>query len=269
MDKIGIIAGNGQFPRLIARAARAEGMQVVAVALEGEADPALEQAVDSLTWIKLGQLGKLIKTFKAAGVKQLVMSGGVNKARLFHNIRPDFKLITVLPRFKNMADDGILRILAQVMEDEGLIIRPSHILLPGLLAAPGLYTKRAPSQRERIDMDLGWDIFNSWGRLDIGQALVLKNKVVVAVEAVEGTDACILRGGQLVSSGTVVVKRCKINQDERFDLPSVGTGTIAAMVQAGAVCLCIEAGRTLVFDKEEMIKAANEQGICIIARSQV
>jgi DUF1009 family protein len=266
MGKIGIIAGNGQFPLLIARAAKAAGLEVIAVALEGEADPGLEQEADCLTWVRIGQLGKLIKAFKSAGVEHLVMSGGVNKARLFHNARPDFKMLTLLPRFKNMADDGLLRILAQAMEKEGLNIQPSHVLLPGLLAVSGVYTKRGPSPREKLDIDLGWEIFNSLGKLDIGQALALKNKMVVAVEAVEGTDACILRAGQLVGSGVVLVKRCKINQDQRFDLPAVGRQTIDTMIQAGAVCLCVEAGRTLVFDKEEMIKEAEQNDICIMAR---
>ena len=266
MDKIGIIAGNSQFPLLFAKAARAAGLAVITVAHSGETEEELNQWVDEITWIKLGQLGKLIKVFKKAGVNRAVMCGGIKKTRMFHDIVPDFKALSLLPKIKNMADDGILRTLAAVMEEEGIAILPSHELVPSLLAGAGLYTRRAPNEEQMLDIDLGWQIFNQLGPLDIGQALILKNKTVVAVEAIEGTDACIVRGGQLAGAGAVVLKRCKPNQDKRFDLPSVGSKTIETMLAAGAVCLCIEAGNTLVFDKEEMVALADKHNICILAR---
>ncbi len=266
MDRIGIIAGNGQFPILFARAARTQGLKTVAVAFAGETEPSLEQEVDNLTWTKLGQLGKLIKIFKQAGVSKAVMCGGVKKTRMFQDIMPDLKALSLLPRLKNMADDGILRTLAGVLEEEGISILPSHELVPSLLAQPGQYSRRGANARESADIELGWQIFETLGPLDIGQALVLKNKTLVAVEAIEGTDACILRGGQLAGPDTVVVKRCKPNQDKRFDLPSVGRETIKTMLTVSASCLCIEAGQTLVFDRESMVELADQHKICILAR---
>lgn len=266
MESIGIIAGNSQFPILFARAAREDGLKTVAVAFSGETDPALEEAADVVVWTRLGQLGKLIQTFKKAGISRAVMCGGIKKTRMFHDIMPDFKALSLLPRIKNMADDGILRTLAEVLEKEGITILPSHQLVPGLLAGQGQYGKRGPSDKENTDIDLGWQVFETLGLLDIGQAQVWKDKVLVAVEAIEGTDACILRGGQLAGPGGVVIKRCKPNQDMRFDLPSVGEQTIITMIEAQASCLCIEAGKTLVFDRQAMIKLADEHNICIIAR---
>ncbi len=263
---IGLIAGTGQFPLLFARAARARGYRVVAVAIEGETFAELAQEVDQITWVKLGKLGKLLKAFKQAGVDRAVMAGGVKKTRMFKDVKPDLKALSLIGRLRHLADDGLLRTFAQVLSEEGIEIMASHELVPELLAPEGLYTRRGPSQEEQADLELGWRLGAELGRLDIGQCLVLKGRVVVAVEAVEGTDACIRRGGELAGPGTVVVKRCKPIQDLRFDLPSVGADTVAAMAAAGAGCLCIEAGRTLVFDREAMVAAADRAGICILAR---
>lgn len=264
---IGIIAGTSQFPLLFARAAKDKGYRVVAVAHRGETFADLEGLVDEITWIKVGQLGKLIKCLKGAGVDRAVMCGGIEKTRMFKDARPDLKAITLLGKLKHMADDGILRTLCKVLEDEGITILPSHELVPELLAPPGIYTKRGPTPEQEDDARVGWRICGELGRLDIGQCVVVRQKVVVAVEAVEGTDACIRRGGELAKEGAVVVKRCKPSQDVRFDLPSVGSATIKTMAQAGASCLAIETGRTLVFDREEMINAADRAGICVMALS--
>lgn len=263
---IGLIAGTSQFPLLFARSARAKGYRVVAVAIEGETFPELEAEVDEITWVKLGKLGKLLKAFKKAGVSSAVMAGGVKKTRMFKDVKPDLKALSLISHMKHLADDGLLRTFAKVLSDEGIEIVASHDLVPELLAKEGVYTKRGPSQDEQADIDLGWQVGGDLGRLDIGQCLVIKGKVVIAVEAVEGTDACISRGGQLAGPGTVVVKRCKPIQDMRFDLPSVGADTVETMSQAGAACLCVEAERTLVFDKETMVAAAEKAGICIVAR---
>jgi DUF1009 family protein len=266
MESIGVIAGNGQFPLLFTQAARAAGFKVVAVAFSGETSPALGQLADEITWINPGHLGKLIKTFKRAGVRRAVMCGGIKKTRMFKDIVPDFKALSLLPRLRSLADDGILRALAQILDEEGVSILPSHEMAPDLLAEAGNYTRRRPTPREQADIELGWHIFERLGPLDIGQALVIKDKTVVAVEAIEGTDACIRRGAELAGEGTLVLKRCKPNQDRRFDLPAIGRQTIAVMVEAKASCLCVEAGGALVFDRAEMVALADQHEICVVAQ---
>ncbi|KMY66445.1 hypothetical protein AAU61_14785 [Desulfocarbo indianensis] len=263
---IGLIAGTSQFPLLFAKAARAKGYKVVAVAIEGETFPQLAGEVDEITWVKLGKLGKLLKAFHQAGVQRAVMAGGVKKTRMFKDVKPDLKALGLVSHLRHLADDGLLRTFAGYLAEQGIEIIASHELVPELLAREGQYTRRGPSRDERDDLELGWRLSAELGRLDIGQCLVLKGKVVIAVEALEGTDACIRRGGELAGPGVVVVKRCKTIQDLRFDLPSVGADTVAAMNSAGAACLCIEAGRTLVFDREAMVAAADQAGICILGR---
>lgn len=265
-DKIGLIAGFGQFPLLFARAARQRDLKVIAVAFPGETRPELEQEVDSLTWLYLGQLGKLIKTFQNAGVTKAAMCGGVNKTRIFKDIKPDLKAWTLLTKIRHLSDDGILRILANFMEEQGIAIVPSHELVPDLLAPAGQYTRRGPTAQEEEDMELGWEAAGELGRMDIGQTVVVRKRVLVAVEALEGTDACIRRAGELVGPGSVVVKRLKPIQDRRFDLPSVGLGTVETMAQAGASCLLLEAGGALAFDRQSMIAKADELKMCIVAR---
>ncbi|MFH1033170.1 MAG: UDP-2,3-diacylglucosamine diphosphatase LpxI [Pseudomonadota bacterium] len=267
-DVIGLIAGKSQFPILFARAAKARGLKVVAVAIQGETLAELAEEVDEITWVSLGQLGKLIKTFHKAGVRRAAMCGGVSKPRMF-DIKPDLKALLLIKKLLHMADDGILRTLAGALAEEGIEIVASHELVPELLAAPGQYTRRGPTADERADAELGWRLAAELGKLDIGQALVVKAKAVLAVEAMEGTDECIRRGGGLAGGkDAVVVKRCKPTQDLRFDLPSVGEGTVAVMQRAGASCLVIEAGRTLVFDHDPMVRRAEAAGICIMAWSQ-
>lgn len=264
---IGLIAGKSQFPLLFARSARAQGYRVVAVAFKGETLPALEQEVDSLTWVQLGQLGKLLKAFTSQGVTQAAMCGGVTKPRMF-DLKPDFKALGLIKKIRHMADDGILRTFADYLGEQGIEILPSHELVPELLAKPGLYTKRKPSEQEREDMEVGWQVAAELGKLDIGQCVVVRGRAVVAVEAMEGTDQCIRRGGELAGGqGAVVIKRCKPGQDRRFDLPSVGTDTVAVMAAAGASSLLVEAERTLFFDLEQAVKLADASGICIMGRS--
>jgi hypothetical protein len=193
------------------------------------------------------------------------MCGGVSKTRMFRDVVPDLKALTLVGKLRHLADDGILRTLAQVLGEEGIAILPSHEMVPELLAAPGLYTRREPDEQERASAQLGWRVAGELGRLDIGQAVVVKGRAVVAVEAMEGTDQCIRRGGALAQGQAVVVKRCKPSQDRRFDLPSVGAGTVAVMAQAGASCLIIEAGATLVFDRAEMVEQAEQSRICVAA----
>ncbi len=264
---IGLIAGKSQFPILFARAARAQGHRVVAVAFRGETLPELEQEVDQLTWVQLGQLGKLMAGLKDHGVSQAVMAGGVTKPRMF-DLRPDLKALGLIKKIRHMADDGILRTLAEYLGEHGIEILPSHVLVPELLAEEKLYTKRGPTDEEKDDIAVGWHACGELGRLDIGQCVVVRGKAVLAVEAMEGTDACIRRGGELAGgAGAVVIKRCKPNQDTRFDLPSVGADTISVMAEAGASCLVVEAWRTLFFDAKEAARRAEAAGICIVGHA--
>ena len=261
---IGLIAGNGRFPLLFAENARRLGYRVSAVALNGEADPAIERAVDRIHWVALGQLGKLIKAFKQDGVRQAVMVGGVKKTHLFSDIKPDLRSLALLRRVTIPKDDALLRAIAAELEDEGIRIRESTFGLDGLLVEDGTLTRRGPTRKERRDIEFGWEMAEAVGRLDIGQCVVVKDCVVVAVEAVEGSDDAIRRGGKLARGGAVVVKRFKPQQDRRFDLPAVGPGTIQAMIEGGAAVLAIEAGKAVFLDREEAIEAADEAGIAIV-----
>jgi len=261
---IGLIAGNGRFPLLFAENARRLGYRVSAVALTGETDPSLEGAVDRLHWIALGQLGRLIKAFKKDGVRQAVMVGGVKKTHLFSGIRPDLRSLALLRRVTVPKDDMLLRAIAAELESEGIAIRESTFGLTGLLVEEGNVARRAPTRKEWRDIEFGWEMAKTVGALDIGQCVVVKERVVVAVEAVEGTDQAIRRGGKLARGGAVVVKRFKPQQDRRFDLPAVGPITIEVMAESGAAVLAIEAGRALLLDRAVAIAAADEAGIAIV-----
>lgn len=264
-EPIGLIAGGGQLPLLLARAARAAGLRVIAVGLKDETDPALAGEVDQFTPLSMGQLGKLIKTFGNAGVHRAIMGGSVGKARLFRDFWPDLRAISEFRKMKQRGDDSLLRGLAGVLEREGVVIQPAHEMVPELIAAEGVYTSRQPDRRERADLEIGWEVAGALGKLDIGQCVVVSKGVVTAVEAVEGTDRTIERGGMLAGRGAVVVKRSKPDQDLRFDLPAVGLDTIEALASFHCSCLAVEAGRTLVFDREEMSIQADRMGICVLA----
>ena len=261
---IGLIAGNGSFPALFADNVRQLGYRVSAVALTGETEAALEGHVDRIHWISLGQLGKLIKAFKQDGVHQAVMLGGVRKTHLFTKVRFDFRALALARRLDVRKDDVILRALAAELEGEGIKIREPMFGLKGLTVEEGLLSKRLPTKSEWRDIQFGWEMAEAVGQLDIGQCIVVKDGVVVAVEAVEGTDQAILRGGALARGGAVVVKRFKLQQDSRFDLPSIGPRTIEIMVQCGASVLAVEAGKALFLDRAEALAKANEAGIAVV-----
>jgi len=263
-DIIGLIAGGGQFPLMAAQAARKQGLRVVAVALLGETDTALSEEVDHIVWIKLGQLGRLIKAFKKHGVRNALMAGGIRKRRMFE-IRPDLRALSVVSKLAVFHDDDILRALARELAGEGIEIVSSISYLPQLLAPPGCFTKRRPSKTEKEDIQFGWKVAAKLGELDIGQCVVLRKKTVLAVEAIEGTDETILRGGKLAREKAVVVKTSKPGQDLRFDVPSVGLETIKVMSRVNASVLAIEAEKSLLFDKPDMIEYANRAGITIIS----
>ena len=264
-NNIGIIAGGGQFPIIVADAAKKQGLFVTAVAFEGEAAPELSGKVDEIEWIKLGQLGRLIKVFKDKNVSKALMAGTINKSRMFGKIHPDLKGFAFLSKFALFHDDNILRALSNELYNEGIEIVSSTIYLPDLLAPDGCLTKRKPDKEEKKDIEIGWKVAKELGRLDIGQCVVIRNKTILALEAIDGTNSTILRGGKIAGEKAVVVKVSKPNQDLRFDVPSVGLETIMSMVEVKAGLLAIEAGKTLIFDKEKMIALADENKISIIS----
>lgn len=262
---LGIIAGGGGFPLLVAEAANRQGYRVVAVAHEGETDPLLAEKVDEIVWIRLGQLGRLIKALKARQVRQALMAGTIRKRRMFEDVRPDLKAIAVMSRLAIFHDDDVLRALARELGKEGIQIVPSTLCLPELLAPPGCLTRRKPSREERTDIAFGWQIAKAVGRLDIGQCVVVRKKTVLAIEAIDGTNATITRGGTLGGEKAVVVKVCKPQQDFRFDVPAVGLETLKVMAEVKASALAIEAGKTLIFDREAAVAFADRSGIAIVS----
>ena len=264
--RIGLIAGSGTFPIIFAKKAADKGFDVFAVGYHNETDPALADYVEALEIVYIGQIKRLIRFFKKNRIEEAVMIGAIKKPGAILDIRPDMKAISLIANMRHSThDDKILRAFATALEGEGLRIRSSTFLLPELLADEGCWTKRKPAKSERADIDLGWRMAKEIGRLDIGQCVVVSNGTVMAVEAIDGTDSTIQRGGSFCSGNAVVVKVCKPIQDFRFDVPAVGAQTVKSMHEAGATVLVIEAGRSLVFDKEEMIRLANQWGITIMA----
>ena len=262
--RIGVIAGNGRFPIIFADNARKMGLQVYAVAHEGETEPELEQHVDRIHWVKIGQLNKLINAFKADGVRNVVMLGGIKKTHVYSHARPDFRVLALAAKLVLWKDDDILRALAAELEKDGITICESTFGLKGILVEEGTLTSREPTKKEWVDIRYGWDVAKETGRLDIGQCVVIKDRVVVAVEAVEGTDEAIKRGGELAKGGAVVVKRSKPQQDLRFDLPAVGPRTIEVMCTVKASVLAVEAGRSVMLDRELLISKAEDAGIAVV-----
>ncbi|WHZ25167.1 MAG: UDP-2,3-diacylglucosamine pyrophosphatase [Nitrospira sp.] len=263
-QRIGLIAGNGRFPIIFADNARKLGYFVSAVAHEGETEPELEQHVDRIHWIKIGQFNKLIDLLKGDGVRQAVMLGGIKKTHVFTTVRPDFRALALAAKLIHLKDDDILRTVAEEIEREGIQIRESTFGLQGILVEEGTLTTREPNKKEWDDIRYGWEVGKQIGALDIGQCVVVKDRVIVAVEAVEGTDGAIRRGGELAREGAVVVKRCKPQQDLRFDLPAVGPRTIDVMETVKASVLALEAGRGILLDRDDTIAKANRAGIAIV-----
>jgi hypothetical protein len=263
--RIGLIAGGGQFPIIFSKAAKFKGFVIYAIAYHNETDPGLKAHVDTIEWIYLGQIKRIVKFFKKNAVRQAVMMGAITKTRMFSDVRPDIKAISLIASMKHTHDDGLLRGFVTLLEEEGIEIKPSTFLLPDLLAKEGCWTKRKPTRSEKNDIELGWRVAKEIGRLDIGQCVVVGGGSVLAVEAIDGTDATIIRGGRLGKGTAVVVKVCKPDQDMRFDMPAIGVQTIKTMVESGTRVLVIEAGKAVVFDREEMIDMANDYGISVVA----
>ena len=263
-DKIGIIAGGGQFPLLFAKAVHRQGLRVYAAAHRGETDEALADEVDSLKWVKLGQLGRIISFFRDEGIKKTVFIGSITKTNIFRDVRPDLKGLGLWNKIDIKQDDAILRAVADRLEKDGIEVVASTHYVPELLFPRGILTRKKPTKDQINDIAFGWKIARSIGRLDIGQCVVVRNHTVLAVEAIEGTDATIHRGGSLGKERTVVVKLRKPKQDLRFDLPAVGKKTIQSMQEVRAAVLAVEAGYALFFDRESVIRAADAAGIVIV-----
>lgn len=270
MARIGLIAGNGRFPFLALQGARGLGHDVTVVAVKEEAFPELEGAARDagadLHWVSLGHLGKCIKILKAAGVRQALMAGQVKHAKIFSGIIPDLTLLSVLTRLRAKNTDALISAVADVLRREGIELLDSTAFLEPLLARPGPLSLRQPSDGEREDLEFGYRMADAIAALDIGQTIVVKDKAVVAVEAMEGTDAVIRRSAEIAGPGTRIVKVAKPNQDMRFDVPVVGVATIDTMKAAGATAISIDAGKTLVVDGERFFAAANAAGIAVVGR---
>ena len=281
--KLGLIAGNGRFPFLLLDAARALGFDVVVAAIREETDPeinhraACDQRVTVL-WLSLGELSRLIEYFKKEDVSMAVMAGQVKHKQIFSSIRPDWRLAKLLLNLRTRSTDMLLGAVAKVLGDEGIELISSTAFLEPLLAQEGLLTTRAPDDDERRNIEYGLGVAQAVAGFDIGQTVVVAAQACVAVEAMEGTDAAIERAGQLMRTmqdeastlerRLTVVKVAKPQQDMRFDVPVIGIATVEAMIRAGASCLSVEAGRTLLFDRDALLNRAGEAGIAIVATSR-
>lgn len=269
--RLGLIAGNGRFPFLALEGARRLGHDVTVVAIREEASPALAEAAAAeppaeLHWVSLGQVGKCIAILQGAGVTRAVMAGQVRHTRLFADIRPDLKGLAVLRRLGARNTDAVISAVAEVLADHGIELQNSTAFLQPLLAGSGVLTARAPSADEQADLDFGYRTADAVAGLDIGQTIAVKGRAVVAVEAMEGTDAVIARAGALAGPGVCIVKVGKPDQDMRFDVPVVGLPTLAAMEKAGARVLSVDAGRTLVLDGAQFYARADAQGATVVGR---
>ena len=272
--KLGLIAGNGSFPFLVLNAARARGFDVVVAAIKEEASPEIGTKGAAVHWLSLGELSKLIDTFKAEGVTRAVMAGQVKHKQIFSSIKPDWRLAKLLLSLGTRNTDSLLGAVAKVLADEGIMLENSTALLEPLLAKAGVLTKRPPTEQERKNIEYGRTVARHLGQYDVGQTVVIAESACVAVEAMEGTDATITRAGEIMRSlegdstlsrALTVVKIAKPNQDMRFDVPVVGVKTIDVMRHAGASCLAVDAGRCLLLDGQAIIKAADDAGISVWA----
>jgi len=267
MLRLGLIAGNGRFPLIFIEAAIAEGVEIVAIAHEGETPQEIAAMVPTVTWVRVGELGKIIATLQQAGVTQVVMAGGISKAGAFAHFQPDERGLAFISRLPSLKDDVILRGIAQELESAGIPVVESTRFLSSLLAQEGTLTPGAPDAQQWEDIRFGFSVAKAIGRWDIGQSVVIKRGTVLAVEGVEGTNATIRRGGMLGGARTIVVKVSKPQQDLRFDVPAVGPDTIAVMQEVNAAVLAVEAEKTLMLDKLALLQTADTAAISIVAVS--
>jgi UDP-2,3-diacylglucosamine hydrolase len=263
---IGIIAGSGNFPLMFARAAKLQGVRVVAAAVKGDTSLLIHAVADEVRWFSVGEFKKLFCYFRERGVKQAIMAGQINQDTLFRSdLVVDAEYKAVFDALKDRRCDTIFGAIAERLKAEGMEILDSTLLLKSFLAPKGTLTRRAPSEDELADIDFGIGIAKQMGALDVGQTVVIRGKAIVAIEAMEGTDRCILRGGAIARQGAVVVKMSKPDQDPRFDVPVIGPRTINFMKKVKASCLAIEAGKTLIIDRDQTVRLADKAGITIVA----
>ena len=266
MRKIGLIAGVGRLPVEFARAARGMGVHVIGVGVLPEVDPELAQVTHTYENINIAKLDRIFKVFKREKVTEITLLGKITKELVYaHRELPDLRVLKIFSRIKNFSDDTLTLALVEELAAEGITVLDQTELLRPLMPEPGVLTKRKPTDAELADMRFGLDMAKKIGGLDIGQTVVVKNRAIMAVEAIEGTDACIRRGGQLGRGGVTVAKSAKPKQDMRFDVPGVGPDTVDSMIEAGAVALVIEAGKTLVVDRDRMVEKADQHGMTIVA----
>jgi DUF1009 family protein len=264
--KYGLIAGNGRFPFLVLQGARDRGAEIVVAAIKEETAPEIEDHASNLEWLGVGQLGRLIRFFKRQNVSHVIMAGQVKHHQIFRlNALPDLRMVRLLARLSTRNTDSLIGAVADELEREGMTLVDSTIFLESLLAQQGVLTSRSPTNHERADFDYGLDIAQEIARLDLGQTIAVKDRAVVAIESMEGTDAVIRRAGEVTHGRPfVVIKRAKPNQDMRFDVPVIGLPTIETMAAAGATAIHVTAGKTLLFDRDELIALADKNGITII-----
>jgi DUF1009 family protein len=264
----GLIAGNGRFPFLVLEGARSQGIEMAVIALKEEASAELENSAKRLHWVSLGELSKAIDLMHKEGVTQAVMAGQVKHSKIFSSIRPDWKLAKLLFSLPRKNTDSLIGAVARVLEDEGIRLVDSTLFLKPLVPGAGVLTRRAPDERETADIAYGLGVARQISAMDIGQTVVISDRACVAVEAMEGTDETIARAARIAGGRLlVVVKVSKPGQDMRFDVPVVGLPTIEQMKSARATALAIDAGRTLLFDREKLMALADAAGIAIQALS--
>jgi UDP-2,3-diacylglucosamine hydrolase len=262
--KFGLIAGNGQFPFLVIEGARKSGSALSVVAIKEETDPRIAEAAEDVLWVGIGQLGKMISHFKRGGVEKAMMAGQVKHVQLFSGALPDVRMMKMLWNLPRRNTDALIGGVADELAKEGIELIDSTYLIPDHLAEKGVLTKRKPDKTETENIAYGLHIATETGRLDLGQTIVVRAKACVAIEAMEGTDATIKRAGELAKGKLTVVKAAKPDQDMRFDVPVVGLPTIETMVEAGATCLSISSGKTLIFDRDAMIALADRNKLAVV-----
>jgi DUF1009 family protein len=274
----GLIAGNGRFPFMVIEGARRAGVSLSVVAIREETDPNIEQQVERLTWVSIGQLGKMIRFFKAEGVEQAIMAGQVKHVQIFSGAVPDARMLKMLLKLPRRNTNSLIGGIATELAGEGIDLIDSTYFLKDYLPVAGTVTPRQPNAAERADVEYGLEIARAMAELDLGQTIVVRGKACVAIEAMEGTDATIRRAGEilrgskgaasilkLTSGAVTVLKLAKPDQDMRFDVPVIGLPTIETMAEAGATCLCLSAGKTLMFDRDQLIALAEKKKIAIVA----
>ena len=268
--KFGLIAGNGNFPFLVIEGAKKQGASLAVVAIKEETDKRIEEIAEKVVWVGIGQLGKMISFFKKEGVEKAIMAGQVKHVQIFSGALPDLRMVKMLWNLPQRNTDALIGGVANEMASEGIELIDSTYFIKDQLAQEGVLSKRKPDANELGNIEYGLKVAGEIARLDLGQTIVVRAKACVAVEAMEGTDAVIKRAGELAKGKLTVVKVAKPNQDMRFDVPVVGVPTVEMMIEAGATCLCLTAGKTLIFDKEEMLALANQNKIAVVgvARSE-